>query len=200
MLPFHPILLFLTPVLFVGIVVRACLQRVITCSCRAVLKHLGVHVHLFFCQLLPPPDYLYPGPIHLLGQRLVATVLQALLHTNNSGAAAEPAHDQRQGIAKSSKFPGMKCYEAEEAPGPDTTQGKASPAQPQQPWAPLRRYIISCPQLSLGRASLLWAQPLEVPTMRLTALNLWRFLFCGSHFRLIHFFIYPRHPTDYCHK
>lgn len=104
-------------------------------------------LHLFFCQLLPPPDYLYPGPIHLLGKRLVATVLQALLHTNNSGAAAEPAHDQRQGIAKSSKFPGMKCYGAEEAPGPDATQGKASPAQPQQPWAPLRRYIISCPQL-----------------------------------------------------
>lgn len=56
MFPFHPILLFLAPVWFVGIVVRACLERVVTCSCRAVLKHLGVYTTSF--PLLASPLHL----------------------------------------------------------------------------------------------------------------------------------------------
>lgn len=119
MLPFHPVLMSLTPVWFVGIVVRACLERVVTCSCRAVLKHLGVHTTSFL--LLASSLYLtisteVPSSS---SHDPVATVLRNCLHPGSSGPAAEPARDERQGVAKSSKFPGTKCRETEGAPAHD---------------------------------------------------------------------------------
>lgn len=69
MLPFHPILLFLAPVLFVGIIVRACLERVVTCSCRAV--QLGVHATSFL---------LLASPLHLTISTQVSSISSGSVH------------------------------------------------------------------------------------------------------------------------
>lgn len=142
MLPFDPVLMSLAPVWFVGIVVRACLERVVTCTCRAVLKHLGVHITSFL--LLASPVYL------TISTQVPSSSSHDYKWPQSYGISftqAVEVQQQSQPTMKGRELPSPLNFQAQNAMRQkellDMTVPGEIPTQPQPPGAPLRRYVTS---------------------------------------------------------